>query len=282
MSQAPHFYQLRQPSNAARAQKQLLCIKTQTAPYFERQRGDACRVHALNALFGRPVIDEARLREWAGAFDAHYGHHVTDQFDCVQSDSLTLVSFILEQRCGYVTHYLPIVSPRVCYLHLVDPAVPAIMMFNAAHIWTLRRWSEGDGQWYNLDSLLGRPVRLSSSPPSPLPPQTGAILICTPAHGRRVLLPFYRAGVCRYVREHNLNSDTAVRAWGAQVQQARELGALETWLCNFLRVYCAVMCANAKLKEDTLALLRAPAPSDAVWSMVLPLLQFVVTNGTPS
>jgi hypothetical protein len=241
-------------------------------PYSERQRGDACRVHALNALFGRPVIDEARLAHWATVFDAHYGHHVTHQFDCVQSDSLTLLSFILEQRCRYVTHYLPLTSPRVSYVELMDPAVPALMLFNAGHIWTLRRWDEGDGQWYNLDSLMGRPLRIPG-PPSPLPPHTGAILVCTQAHASKVLLSHYQAGVCRYVREHGLSTDEAVRQWCARVTKQRELGTLETWLCNFMRVYCA---DTDKADADVCKLynewLRAHTPPD----QVMPLLRFTV------
>ena len=80
-------------------------------PYFERQVGNNCRVHALNALFNRNVIDERRLREFDAQFHAQYGDVMpvaTEQFDYVQSDTLMLVSYILEVRCRYVTHYVPI------------------------------------------------------------------------------------------------------------------------------------------------------------------------------
>jgi hypothetical protein len=246
------------------------------APYSERQRGDACRVHALNALFGRAVIDEARLKEWAHEFDAHYGYHVTDQFDCVQSDSLTLVSFILEQRCKYVTHYVPLhrSSPLPVQLKpLMDPRVPALLLFNANHIWCVRKWDEGDGAWYNLDSLMGRPLRLMEVPA--LPAQTGAILIHTQAHALQVLLPQYQRDVCAYVRAHKLNTEQAVRQW---LQAVKELGTLETAMCNFLRVYCSQQGANAdvKVKYDQLLKALGPTLRENLWTVVLPLIQFIV------
>lgn len=247
-------------------------------PYSERQRGDACRVHALNALFGRPVIDEARLGEWAREFDAHYGYHVTDQFDCVQSDSLTLVSFILETRCKYVTHYVPLHRPPspLDLAPLLDPHVPAVLLFNANHIWCVRRWDEGDGQWYNLDSLMGRPQRLFQPPL--LPAQTGAILLFTPSHAHRVLLPKYQREVCTYVRTHALNTTDAVQQWASSAQSSRELGSLETSLCNFMRVYMTTRSAEPEVVQKYRELLKQLGPSlrTSMWTLVLPLLTFAV------
>ena len=247
--------------------------------FHERQSGDLCRVHALNALFGRVVIDELRLKEWARKFDDHYGYHVTDQFDCVQSDSLTLVSFILETQCKYVTHYVPFNS-QAPIAALLDVHVPALLMFNAHHIWTLRRWEEGDGHWYNLDSLMGRPLRLPHGPPVTCPPHTGAILILTRNAAKTTLLPLYQAQVCKQLRAQNLSSSDAVRTWAAQVQARRELGALETSLCNLFRVYSAMTDADTNIVHTYKVTLQSLAPSltTIVWTQIVPLLQFVVKH----
>ena len=216
--------------------------RTLPAPYHERQVGDNCRIHALNTLFGRPVIDVARLKEWSKTFDSQYGHQVTEQFDYVQSDSLMLVSFILEARCKYVTHYVPLGTLDAALRddfggrqleQVMDKRVPALLCFNPYHIWTVRRHGQ---QWYVIDSLLARPMQVRSPRDGVRGSNNGVILIFTPSCAASTLLPLYQRRICTYLRKERLDSSAQVQAWVARVRKTKELGELETALCSFYRV----------------------------------------------
>jgi hypothetical protein len=257
------------------------------APYHERQVGNNCRIHALNTLFGRPVIDVARLKEWSAIFDAQYGHQVTEQFDYVQSDSLMLVSFILEARCNYVTHYVPLGTLDAALRHdfggkqlgqVMDQRVPALLCFNPFHIWTVRRHR---GQWYVIDSLLARPLQVNSPADGVRGSNNGVILIFTPTVAATTLLPLYQRRICGYLRKEKLDSTAQVQSWAARVRQTKELGELETALCSFYRVLRAapvpvdnkeklIECSNALTSKYVATV------SKSVASIIIPLIEFAV------
>lgn len=259
-------------------------------PYFERQVGNNCRVHAMNALFNRNVIDERRMRELDEQFHAHYGDTMStssfDHFDIIQADTLMLVSFILEMRCKYVTHYIPIGSAkRELFLQdfgphdrieqVFDPTIAACLCFSRDHIWAVRKHG---GEWYNLDSLFARPRRIGSVHDAFDSGQHGLILIYSRAVAKQRLLPLYQRRTCAAVRAANLTRDT-VKEWVKQVKSRRELGQLQPALCNFFRVYAAVE------PEPDASILRMyttmctsfsvslPATTEPV---VLPLIEFVI------
>ncbi|MCH9716341.1 MAG: Josephin domain-containing protein [Gammaproteobacteria bacterium] len=136
-------------------------------PYFERQVGGNCRIHAINSLFAGPVLSAEKLKDYSDAFDNQYESPITFQFDGVQSDTLTLVSFVIEDMTDYRT--LIVCPGRIQDLlqecgesnisDLVQDDVPAVLLFNDHHIWTVRRHQN---EWWNLDSLGGRPQKLGN------------------------------------------------------------------------------------------------------------------------
>lgn len=261
-----------------------------SVPYFERQVGNNCRVHALNALFNRNVIDERRLRELDAQFHAHYGDVMSasmyDHFDIVQADTRMLVSYILETRCKYVTHYIPIGgAKRELLLHdfgafnhveqLFDPTVAACLCFSRDHIWAVRKHG---GEWYNLDSLFARPRRIAHVEDAFEGAQHGLILIYSRSYARTTLLPLYQRRTCAAVREANLTDDT-VKAWVSTVKQRRELGALQPALCNFFRVYATVdPTPNATIlgMYNTMCTAFSVSLPHTTQSVVIPLIQFVI------
>jgi hypothetical protein len=245
-------------------------------PYFERQVAGNCRVHSLNALFGRSVITPQRLTELSGVFDAEYGHVVTEQFDCVKSDSLMLVSYILERQTKYVTHYIPLGACAEFLkevgvqdlTELFDPIVPAFMCFNAGHIWTVRKHK---GEWWSLDSLQFRARRLMGPRDGFNPQIHGVLLVFTPSYAERVLLPLYQSRVCGYLRAHSLSSGSAISGWIAAVQRDKELGDLETALCSFFRVY-----RRAGEAPHTVIDTHYAQALSNVREMIVPLVELVV------
>jgi hypothetical protein len=259
------------------------------APYHERQVGNNCRIHALNTLFGRPVIDVPRLKEWSVLFDEQYGHQVTEQFDYIQSDSLMLVSFILEARCHYVTHYIPLGTLDAALNTdfkgkpldaIMDPYIPALLCFNPFHIWTVRRHQ---GRWYVIDSLLARPLMVQSPRDGVRGSNNGVILIFRPRLAASTLLPLYQRRICTYLRKERLNSTEQLKAWVARVKKTKELGDLETALCCFYRVFRAapvevppeqkqhlVDCSKALMSKYVVTV------STNVASIIVPLIEYAV------
>lgn len=261
-----------------------------SGPYFERQVGNNCRVHALNALFNRNVIDEHRLKELDTQFHAHYGDVMpagtAEHFDYVQSDTLMLVSFILERRCKYVTHYVPIGYAKREHLaadfgqydkleDVFDPTIAACLCFSRDHIWAVRKHG---GEWYNLDSLFARPRRISTVQDAFDGGQHGVILIYSRLEARTRLLPLYQRRVCKAVREVNLTRDT-VKQWLQQVTTRRELGGLQPALCNFYRVYTAVSDTpdgSVVRMYNTMCASFSVSLPETAQPVVLPLVEFVI------
>ncbi len=136
-------------------------------PYFERQVGGNCRIHAINSLFAGGILTAEKLKEYSVAFDNRYESAITFEFDGVQSDTLTLVSYVIEDMTDYRTL---MVSPgqlqsvldecNSTSIHaLIQEEVPAVLVFNDHHIWTIRRHRN---EWWNLDSMGGRPKKLGN------------------------------------------------------------------------------------------------------------------------
>ena len=261
-------------------------------PYFEAQRDGNCRAHSLNALFGRKVIEAARLTELSAIFDFEYGSKVTEQFDCVQSDSLMLVSYILETRAPYVTHYVPIgcMSNFLSETgarrleEVIDPTVPALLCFTVDHIWAVRQHG---GTWWNLDSMQFRPRRVPSPDYGFTASAHGVVLIYSREEASQRLLPLYQRRVCAYLRAQGLSSVNAIEKWAQGVQKSKELGELETALCCFFRVYGRTQKEDKEYKENMrlfkiLCIHYASALPDNVWSVVIPLTKFIVHFVTPS
>lgn len=122
--------------------------------YWERQRGGMCRLHALNAFFGERKYDDADFWDAADKFDAEqknkFGTSTSCRdFDLVNSDQRTLISYILRRHGIYVRH-IAINTHR----DIIDTAITAgiFFVFNMDHIWIMKN---KDNRWYKVDSMSG-------------------------------------------------------------------------------------------------------------------------------
>lgn len=137
--------------------------------YYERQRGGLCRLHALNAFFGKAKITEPEFKRYAGEMDEHMRrkYHVEScclEFDAVFADHNSLVVYVLK-KFGYYARYLAInelhkdldKNGKTLESHLTDLAGDFFFIYNANHIWGAKRVVHFDESesWYAVDSNTG-------------------------------------------------------------------------------------------------------------------------------
>jgi hypothetical protein len=122
--------------------------------YWERQRGGLCRLHSINAYFGKPVYSTDDFWNAADEFDALQQNRFNTttscrQFDLVNSDQRNLVSYILSKH-GIYTRYIASNNQK----DQIEDAIKSTSFFvyNEGHIWIM---SKLHGQWYKIDSIGG-------------------------------------------------------------------------------------------------------------------------------
>jgi hypothetical protein len=122
--------------------------------YWEKQRGGLCRLHSINAYFGRAEFDEKQFNEEASKFDIiqteKFGENISCQnFDIVNSDQRNLVTHILASRGIYV-RYVPLNT----HPDGIQAGIYAgcFFVFNLDHIWFVKKYECG---WRRVDSMSG-------------------------------------------------------------------------------------------------------------------------------
>lgn len=142
-------------------------------PFFERQRGGLCRMHALNAYFGCAVYAEDSFQRRIDEFDAlqreRFGPGVTSAAinDAVFADQRDLVGYILGRHGVYARF----VGLGAAARH-IDAAMTtsAFFVYNSGHIWLVARVGRSVGGsacvgaggvaggcvgWQKIDSMSG-------------------------------------------------------------------------------------------------------------------------------
>ena len=124
--------------------------------YYENQRGGLCRMHSLNAFFGKPKINPGEFKKLMDDFDkqmkAKYKQDIScKDFDMVNSDQNNIVSHVLKQH-GYYARYIPINGLAGKTLPLDDVFGDFIFIYNKSHIWGLKK---AQGMWWSVDSNRG-------------------------------------------------------------------------------------------------------------------------------
>lgn len=124
--------------------------------YYENQKNGLCRLHALNAFFGKPLVNASEFKDHMKQFDLHmrekYKQDIScKDFDIVNSDQNNIVSYILKKK-GYYARYIPINGLGGNQLPLGDVAEDFIFVYNKSHIWGMRKHQ---GLWWNVDSIKG-------------------------------------------------------------------------------------------------------------------------------
>lgn len=142
--------------------------------YVARQRpGDnMCRMHALNAVLGGPVLTHATFEALARKWQALEPSPDTLIFESAHSDGRSFLAFALEECLpDCVAHYVPVGSGAAA-LARDDPdggivrAAEHALEFSLTHTWALV--STPAGAWWRLDSLVGHasamhtPLRLDN------------------------------------------------------------------------------------------------------------------------
>ena len=122
--------------------------------YWERQRSGLCRLHSLNAYFGKLMYSTSDFWELADEFDERQNDMfgVTTScrnFDLVNSDQRNLITFVLSKNKIY-SRYISINSHK----DSIDDAEESgsFFVYNFDHIWIM---SKHNNIWYKIDSMSG-------------------------------------------------------------------------------------------------------------------------------
>lgn len=134
-----------------------------SSPYYERQRGGNCRIHAVNMAIGaRATTREEFTEVLSPLFSQVYQVPDAMPFDYVVSDGLTLAAFAAERKDDTLfalgmnhptaeTVYRQRSSRDV--FRRLEGVCKACLVYNADHVWAAR-------PGWLLDSMRGRPRKI--------------------------------------------------------------------------------------------------------------------------
>jgi hypothetical protein len=136
--------------------------------YYQPQSGGLCRLHSINGYFGCDKISTSEFAIFQDEYDniCRDKFHITTKcsdFDILNSDQVSLVSFILKKYNVYTKHY-PL---NTLYTKSFDEVLNILdgdyfFIYNEGHIWGIRR---KDNSWFNVNSIGGiSPASISSLP----------------------------------------------------------------------------------------------------------------------
>lgn len=126
--------------------------------YWERQRGDLCRLHSINAYFGFKKIDETEFFKWCDGYDNIIKGLKTQGMDGF-SEGRCIISYILESLDSKYCFLIPINSYNgirndidIDRYNKLIRVIDGFFEFNKGHVWFNKKI---DGQWYKIDSISG-------------------------------------------------------------------------------------------------------------------------------
>jgi hypothetical protein len=131
--------------------------------YWERQRGDNCRIHSLNAFFGKKLITEALFNKYCKEYDTIIWGLNSSQMDGF-AECRNIVSYIVDKYTNQFCALVPINLRGVHNKHrqlweyerflqfFKKGFINAYFEFNKDHIWLNKYYN---GKWYKIDSLSG-------------------------------------------------------------------------------------------------------------------------------
>jgi hypothetical protein len=126
--------------------------------YWERQQGDLCRMHALNAFFGKPEITPDQFYKFCDEFDAYmYGRCglVVSSRSYSMLNRYNIISWIL-RKYGVWLQYVPEVYGKNIELPTHTHG-NFIFVYNFGHIWGIKLIN---GVAWSIDSLGSGPVQI--------------------------------------------------------------------------------------------------------------------------
>ena len=133
--------------------------------YVERQVGNQCRRHALNAYFGGAVLQWNDLEKYSKDFEKFYNlpstNKMKNDYDYFNSDGSSLLTYIGEQILperfflvipnGKITEWIESIGLSL------DNCDDSILVFHSDHVYCIKRQQ---GKWFILDSLSPTPYQV--------------------------------------------------------------------------------------------------------------------------
>ena len=126
--------------------------------YCERQRGDLCRLHSINAYFGYKKIDEDEFFKYCSEYDEVIKGLKTIDMDGF-AEGRCIISYILDTLDKQYVYLIPINSYNGARNHIdIDrynkliKLVNGFFEFNKGHVWFNKKIN---GIWYKIDSISG-------------------------------------------------------------------------------------------------------------------------------
>ena len=130
--------------------------------YWERQRGDNCRIHSLNAMFGKKVITDELFKKHCESYDKLIPGLKSINMDGF-AECRSIISFIVDIYTNKFTLLSPINLNNINksnrdffnysrYLTYLGNKITQYFEFNKGHIWFN---TYKDNKWYKVDSLSG-------------------------------------------------------------------------------------------------------------------------------
>lgn len=128
--------------------------------YYEKQRGDLCRIHALNAYFGYNKIDEKTFNDYCNEYDKLIKGLNSRNMDGF-AEGRNIISYILDKLDNKYCVYIPIYVSNNSYKYvdinrykkkIFEKKIKFYFEFNKNHVWLVRYYQN---QYYKLDSITG-------------------------------------------------------------------------------------------------------------------------------
>ena len=130
--------------------------------YWEKQQGNNCRIHSLNAFFGKQKITPEIFNYYCGEYDKLVQGLNSRDMDGF-AECRSIVSYIIDTLTEKMCFLIPINLNGVSKKHreiwdfnrlisYFGVSVSEYFEFNKDHIWANRYI---DGEWYKIDSLSG-------------------------------------------------------------------------------------------------------------------------------
>ena len=126
--------------------------------YWERQNGDLCRLHSINAYFGFKKINESEFFNYCSEYDSIIKGLKTQGMDGF-AEGRCIISHILEKLDNKYLFLIPINSYNGIrndidierYNKLIK-LINGFFEFNKGHVWFNKKIN---GNWYKIDSISG-------------------------------------------------------------------------------------------------------------------------------
>ena len=126
--------------------------------YYEKQRGDLCRLHSLNAYFGYKKFDDSEFFKLCAEYDEEIKGLKTQVMDGF-SEGRCIISYVLDKVDNKYIFLIPINSYKnarnfldINRYNILIKHVNCFFEFNKKHVWINKKI---ENTWHKIDSISG-------------------------------------------------------------------------------------------------------------------------------